>query len=143
LSFSGTLGSRASQSALYFERYGITVFGSQLKINSGTTGWSAYTSLYTLDNSYLYLLLGYGLVFFVLYILGEIILFRKCAKSKNFMMMTVLALYAMYGLMETVLIRIDCNFTLIFLTYVLWRPINKNKLRNKEEQRLEHNVHRA
>jgi hypothetical protein len=124
---SGTLASRGTQALLYFQHYGISLFGTKLEINSGVEGWSLVSDLYTLDNSFIYLLLGYGIIFFILFILGEFFLFRKVVKEKNFALLTVLSLYSVYGIMEAIIIQLPVNFTLLYLAYVLWNDGNQKQ----------------
>lgn len=121
----GTIASRIGQAKLYFDRYGLSLFGSELEINSGTVGWSEYSDFYTLDNSFLYLLVGYGVIFFVILIAGELVLFYRAAELKRHVELVVLSLYFVQGMFETGMIRIEYNFTLFYLALILFGTLGK------------------
>ena len=123
----GTLLSRIIQARLYYSKYGISLLGSRLQVNNQNKNWSLISDLYTLDNGYMYMLLGYGIIAFALFIYVEVRLFVLFARKKNYTILTVLALYAVYGFMETMLIRIDTNFTLLFIGICLWEN-NRKKI---------------
>lgn len=121
----GTLLSRVIQARYYFYTYGINLFGNKLKINGPSESWSAVYGLYTLDNGYMYLLLGYGIIAFIIFIYYQVKMFRLFAKEKNYITLAVMAIYAVYGFMEVVFIRVDMNFTLLFMGMILWNVKKK------------------
>ena len=67
------------------------------------------------------LLLGYGIIAFIIFIYYQVKMFRLFAKEKNYITLTVMAIYAVYGFMEVVFIRVDMNFTLLFMGMILFR----------------------
>lgn len=117
---SGTLLSRVIQAENYYTAYGIKVFGNVLQINNKNDNWSLISNLYTLDNAYMYMLLGYGIIAFILFLYAEVKLFLLFARKRNYEILTVLALYAIYGFMEIIFIRMDMNFTLLFIGILIW-----------------------
>lgn len=119
----GTLASRVDQALRYFHTYGISFFGKALEINSNNEDWYANSNLFTLDNGYMYLLLGYGIIFFTLFVFGEGLLIWKLAKEKEYLLLGVITLYAIYGFSETIVIRVSYNFTLLFLSLILWKNV--------------------
>ncbi len=123
----GTLLSRIEQATFYYNVYGVKLLGSKLELNNNIKNWSLYTNLYTLDNAYMYMLLGYGIIAFVLFVYAEIKMFVLFSKEKNYAILMILALYAVYGFVEVALIRIDMNFTLLFAGICLWEYKEKTK----------------
>ncbi|MDO4413584.1 MAG: hypothetical protein Q4C20_00760 [Erysipelotrichaceae bacterium] len=101
----------------YFTYYGLTLWGQRV-----LTGAAAHQyGLSTLDNSYVYMLLSYGLVLFLLFIyyfIRVILTYRKEHKSQR---LAVIIMYAIYGFSETVTIRFVYNYSLIFLKDVIWK----------------------
>lgn len=101
----------------YFSVYGLTLWGQ--KVLTGSTAVSRY-GFSTLDNSYIYFLLSYGIVLFVLYFYYFIRLIWKYKKENKAQRLVIIFFYAIYGFSETVAIRFVYNYSLIFLKDVVW-----------------------
>lgn len=112
----------------YFTYYGLTLFGQRI-----ATGTSAHQyGLSTLDNSYVYMLLNYGVILFALFIyyfIRLIISYRKNNRSQG---LAIIILYALYGFSETVTIRFVYNYSLIFLKEVIWSSQLKISTQKKD-----------
>jgi len=121
-----TLYSRVKQMFLYFSTYDIKLWGQELYYHGAEASNSA--GLYTLDNSYLYLLLGFGIVAFSIFVFLYLIAIRRAYKEKNYIAIIVLAIYAIYGLSETMVLRFSSNFTLVFLFYYGFWYKGNNKI---------------
>ena len=118
---SGTILSRILQARYYYEYYGLSVFGRQLISNNSADNFQLQISkLYTLDNGYMYLLLGYGVIIFLLFVLGNIILAKKMMILKEYSIVLIIAIYAVYGFAETMMIRFTYNFSVLFFSYIIW-----------------------
>lgn len=116
-----TLMSRLTQMGLYYNRYGITLFGQPLYYHNNVSASNQYAGLYTLDNAYIYLLLGFGICTFVI-IMGLFVgTLYKAVKEKAYLVLILLVTYLIYGFMETFLIRLNFNFTLVFLFAFFWK----------------------
>lgn len=124
--FKGTMLSRISQASIYFQYYGLSFFGKQLERNADFTTVSS-NGLYILDNGYIYLMLGYGVVCFVLYIVGEILLEIRAVKKRDYATLAVLTVYAVHGFSETLMLRFPFNFSLLFLADLLWNNMSWDK----------------
>ena len=118
--FSGTLLARVSQISVYLDTYKLNLIGHRLELNYHMEG----TNLYTLDNAYIYLLLTAGVIFFVLYIVLDIKLIKKLFEQKRYVLLLITVLYSVYGFSETVLIRLSFNFTLLYLSEIIWDKEN-------------------
>ena len=101
----------------YFSIYSLTLWGQ--KVLTGSAAASLY-GFSTLDNSYIYFLLSYGVVLFVLYFYYFIRLIWKYKKENKAQRLVIIFFYAIYGFSETVAIRFVYNYSLIFLKDVVW-----------------------
>lgn len=122
-----TLLSRVTQISIYFQTYKITLFGQQLYYHNSDTAIGKYVGLYTLDNAYIYLLLGFGIVVFVFLIGLFIKALYKSVKEREYIVLILIAAYMIYGVTETALIRFSYNFTLVLLFAVVWKQ-NFNRI---------------
>ena len=135
--FDSTIWSRISQSAAYLREYGISPFGRALYYREGALR-TGMESLYTLDNGYMYLLLGFGIPAFLLFLTGQIVLVIKTFLERRWMHFVILLLYMAYLMMETTPLRVDCNFLLLMLTEVLYM-----RKREETEEKFEYITDRA
>lgn len=128
--FDELLSGRVFLMQKYFSFYSLTPWGQPI-----ATGTQARAfGLSTLDNSYIYMLLGCGVVLFVLYVYYLVRLIILYKKERNTNRLVTLIFYAAYGFSETVAIRFVYNFSLIFLKDAIWREkepsgvLNENPL---------------
>jgi hypothetical protein len=91
--------------------------------------------MFTLDNGYMYLLLGFGVLAFSVFVIGELLLVFQAYRIEKWMLLIILILYLMFGMMETGLIRPHCNFFLLLLSEVLWEGSSIKDLHKKEKNR--------
>ena len=129
-----TLWSRFGQSRLYFDYYGLSWHGRAL-MNKDSA--NASYNMFTLDNGYMYLLLGFGVLAFSVFVIGELLLVFRAYRSEKWMLLIILILYLLFGMLETSLIRPHCNFFLLLLSEVLWEGSSIKDL-NKKEKNLEY-----
>ena len=129
LSFSifGNLHGRLPLMAIYFSYYKILPWGQPL-LNHNSANYDWHTKLYTLDNSYLHLLLGFGAVTFILFIIVYLLMIKKAYKEKDTYLFLILVTYAILGFSETALIRARYNFTILLFSQLVWcSSIEKNR----------------
>ena len=84
-----------------------------------------------------YLLLGFGVLAFSVFVIGELLLVFRAYRSEKWMLLIILILYLLFGMLETSLIRPHCNFFLLLLSEVLWEGSSIKDL-NKKEKNLEY-----
>lgn len=117
-----TVLSRFSQMYIYFRTYNITPFGQELYYHgSGNIISDNVTGMYTLDNAYIYLLLGLGIVAFILFFILYICAIYKSIKENDLIVLILISIYLILGLSETAMIRFTYNFTLVFLFGIIWK----------------------
>lgn len=119
--FTGRLG----QMIYYYKYYGLTLWGQKLLGYLNNIDQLIKTKLYILDNGYMYLLLGFGIVMFTLFILYELKMITFAKKNMNFMLLIILLSYIIYGFSETVLIRWNYNFSLFLIGPMLFEFRNR------------------
>ena len=121
LSVGDTLMSRVTQMQLYLSAYSLKPFGQYLYYAGSSLSASIRNeNLYTLDNSYMYLILGYGVVTTAVYLALMFFTLRKAVREKNYLILIILSAYALYGLTETLLLRLSLNFSLMLMAAALW-----------------------
>lgn len=124
-----TLFSRFNQMFIYFNTYNITLFGQPLYYHgSGNEISDAVTGMYTLDNAYINLLLGLGIIVFVMFFLLFFRIIYKCIKENNLIPLILISIYFILGISETAMIRFSFNFTLVFLFTSVWK-VNLNGMK--------------
>lgn len=112
------LQARANHALAYQEYYGLSLFGQPLIL--GYQNERVEHNLFTLDNSYAYLLIGFGIVVFALFMLMQILMLRKALKERDYCTLIVLAIYWVVGFTETALIQTWFNFSSFFMLRLLW-----------------------
>lgn len=115
----------------YFNAYKLNLFGRNLYIGNSDQSMMAYYDqarwdLRTLDNSYIYLLLGFGVVITVCFFVLFILRLKMAAKAKDYILIIVFLMYAIDGFLETTLIRTCFNYFILTFTDVIWNKKLKN-----------------
>lgn len=118
-----SLYDRFEQMLYYFNKYGITLWGQILE-NVSYKDVTSANMVHTLDNGFMYLLLGEGLVFFTIYILILIKCIKNSLLKKNYYLTFTYALIIVWGMLETYIYRI--NIAPIIL--ILFIPLYKRDL---------------
>lgn len=112
-----TVWSRINQSQVYYDYYGLSWHGRAM-MDKNSPG--APAGMFTLDNGYMYLLLGFGVFAFSMFLLGEMYLIFKASQDKEWMLLVILVLYLLFGMLETSFIRPHCNLFVLLLAEALW-----------------------
>lgn len=117
------LSGRVNQINAYFNYYGLSLFGQ----NIGRGSEYFKYGMSTLDNSYVHMLIHFGIVFFTIYIISFIKLIVSLIKDNQKKKLITVVIYLVYGIFETVAIRFDFNATLLFLNELVWKDEKNNK----------------
>lgn len=100
---------RIINSYRYINNYKVNLFGQQI----GVLNWDgSYT--YYLDNAYLKLLLNYGLFSYFLIMFIYFKMIKKASYNQNFILMSLILIYFIYGMTENVMFWLTGN---VFLLY--------------------------
>jgi hypothetical protein len=106
--------------------YGVKLFGQdiQMIVNRPIVGKVYH---FWLDNAYMSILLRYGpvvlIVFSGLYIWTMIVL----KDMKQYMLLEILSLYAIYGIMENNFFSLSQNLFLLLLSYPIYKHLSYNE----------------
>ena len=105
--------------SLFYNKYGIHLFGSQLTLVSTETAALLNTKAYILDSCYANLIIQYGLFVYVI----VCVLFRKgfdrLFASKNYNLILIFVLLLFYGLVENSILKISYNFFLLYFAELI------------------------
>lgn len=112
------LGSRIFMNYFNLNKYGITLFGSRtsfegdLLYNPVTEGYSTFN---TLDGAYICLLIQFGVVAMMLWLLLYHYVLKLTYRNKNVNLYTVALFISIHGFVESSTIDIIISFVLIYL----------------------------
>ncbi|MDT2565989.1 hypothetical protein [Enterococcus avium] len=119
----GTILSRVQLIKSYLDFYGVSLFGKPI-ISTYSDNIIDY-NFYALDNSYVYLLIGFGIIFATIFLVAYFIKIKQFWKNGEYVITIIMIMYLLYGFFETTLIKFTFNFTLIFLADFLWKNSKK------------------
>lgn len=99
----------------FLNNYKITLFGQKIVEGSNLNG--AYLRI---DNGYISLLLAYGIIISLIYIVLQTIILRKFISEKRYKEILLILSFAIYGITEVYIYNIFVNISLIFLSEILY-----------------------
>lgn len=106
--------------------YGTSLMGQKIYISSDEVRRIGLSGRLWLDNAYLSLLLRYGILVFLMFTFFYICLIYKKFVQKQYILVIILFLYAMYGIMECGLYMIGNNIFLIVFADLLYNKKMQN-----------------
>lgn len=109
------LTGRITIASLNIQRYGFTLFGQVINARGTRTAASDTSRLYAVDMSYIAIPLRFGVILMVLLCVGYILMSKKAIRERRYNLIIAMAFFLLFGIGETVLYRIEFNFTLIIL----------------------------
>lgn len=120
------LSTRIEQMAYFWSHYRITLFGQVLE-NVSSSQASTLQQMRGLDNGYLYMLLGKGIVFTLIFIVLSVKSSIYYIKSKEYSSVLVLTIILIWGFMETTTFRIEMNYLLLIFSKVIFASSERIK----------------
>lgn len=120
---------RVELASYYLERYDLSLFGSQIK-TLGTreaAEQNKKSQAKVLDNSYVMVLLKYGVMSFAMMGFLYVMTTRKVINNEEYFLAMVLVLMSAYGLMENVLIYLQYDVFLLLFSKVIYGGKNVKK----------------
>lgn len=115
---------RITLANMYLEKYRFSLMGNSLDL----------TVLGALDNAYVRAAIFYGLIPLGIYIYGVVQLFINNNDSRKAELLCIIIMIV-YGLMESMIFIINCNFTLLIFANILYKKHNvcwKKLLKSKK-----------
>lgn len=125
--YGNTIFSRITEAIKYFRHYGITLWGSPVITHNTAPEQAEAAGLYTLDNGYMYLLLGFGAVMFVCFLFLQAGTLRWLYERRKFCWIVAYSEFFLMGFVETQVIRTSMNFTLFFLFGFIWEWLERKR----------------
>ena len=110
--------------------YGVPIFGQRVYVTEDERKMAGIQSRIWLDNAYVNVLLRYGIVIFLIFSIAYFCLLKTLVLQKQYMLATLLFLYALYGIMENGLYMITHNIFLIMFSVLLYRKSLREELRD-------------
>lgn len=107
---------RVEQNSIFLERYNILPFGQRIVEGSDVKG-----EYLNLDCAYLDMLLCEGMLFSILWVLSTITVIRYYYNGKRMVEVSILVMYAIYGITETFLPNCFLNVSLFLYGEYLYR----------------------
>lgn len=133
----GTFGARIAEAVKYYQYYGFSLWGQPLMYYKSDPKEAEKAGLYTLDNGYMYLLLGFGIVLFLYFIFLHAGTLWWIFERRRLDYVIVYGIFFIYGFLETLVIRTGMNFTLFYLFGFIWEYYDRRKqVENSRSRRL-------
>ena len=122
------LTTRIYQMSYFWQTYSITLFGQYLNTVSSSAA-NSLNAMHALDNSYLNILLGSGVIIFILFVGSLLYMAVKATRMKNYKIACIVACVFFWGFMETAIYKLEFNAIILLLQTVLY---NQNYLLGKD-----------
>lgn len=117
-----------------FQNYGFTLFGQKIEwVGFGATQWGqehadAWGNYNFVDSAYAKTLLDYGVIFWVLVIIGYAIVYKTANQEKDYMLIIVISVILMLSIMEPRLVSIEMNPFVLLLGRFFVMETSSSKL---------------
>lgn len=112
------LSGRIELSNLFLDKYKVNLFGQRLLYNSDETDFINYA---VLDNSYIKILLQFGLIPTILFLLCNFFLIKLMLQKKLYIESISICCMSIYCMSESFIFNFHINYTLIFLSFILFK----------------------
>ncbi|MCD8371494.1 MAG: hypothetical protein LUC94_14445 [Clostridiales bacterium] len=109
------LTNRIRFSAQYLKFYPLRLFGQKIEYVSSRTSHTTGVTAKILDNAYVRCALGWGVLFFVVFIIAYIVLFRKLLENRRIELALLCLFFVLLGFGETYMLRPIYNLSLLCL----------------------------
>lgn len=121
----GWMSSRFSHGHKIWMMYGVSFFGQKIYVSEEERKLVDITEKLWLDNAYMSILLRHGIIVFLIFSIGYLWLIKYTSMQKQYILVIILSLYAIYGVMETILYQIAHNIFLLAFAGLLYRKGDK------------------
>lgn len=120
------LTGRIELASKFLSLYKVKPFGQVIVEGSNLNG-----SYLRIDNGYISLLLAYGIISFMVFIILETKLLKKYMLEERYREILLIVSFLIYGITEVYIYNIFVNISLIFLCELLYKPISNEKYLSK------------
>jgi hypothetical protein len=112
-----------------YNYYGIKLFGQDVQLFIKKEALGKYYHFW-LDNAYMALLLRYGVILYIVFSAIYISAMIIQKKKKNYLLLEIMCLFAIYGIMENNFFSISQNLFLLILGDTLFQNVSIGSSRN-------------
>lgn len=132
--FNDLLSNRIAYASQFLEHYDINLFGNDIEMKYTQEARANKEQPWVLDNSYLVILLRYGLIAYIIIYILMITITKDLYKRKYYIIIMLWLVYGINAMFENTLFKIQFNSLLIILASLLYKKIINTKI-NKIEKR--------
>lgn len=111
---------RISLSHYYLTKYSIKLWGQPVELSNWKMSSNLQTDFKMIDNSYVLMLINYGLIFTVLIMSLYFILLRRMCQNHQYKEVLLIIIMLVYGTTEVLVPNIFINYSLILVTGLLF-----------------------
>ena len=104
----------------FINKYDINLLGNELELIGTREALEYNTSAKILDNSYIKILLQFGIVNYVLFVLLLYYGIKRAIKEKNYALCLIFLIYFIYGISENALYLIRYNIFLLYFSNIIY-----------------------
>lgn len=125
--FNGLLSSRLSYSAAVMNYYKITLFGNIFDFSYLGTLYGDYA----IDNGYIFILYGFGVIAFIIFVFFSMNAVKCLSKNGKFMYALLITVLCLWGCIENILFIPTINIGILYLGVGIEKEHVKKKLEYK------------
>lgn len=118
---------RFSEAQMLYRRYGVHFWGNNIKFISYRDAVKMGVNPIILDNGYLRILLLFGIICFVLFVISQIILVFRTSRRHDYILLFIISMFIIAGLMEKFIYTSYLNFTLLLIASKDETPLIENQ----------------
>lgn len=128
------LSNRIAYASQFLEYYDINLLGNDIEMKYTQEARANSEQPWVLDNSYLVVLLRYGLIAYIIIYLIMLTITRDLYKRKEYSIIMLWLVYGINAMFENTLFKIQFNTLLIILASLLYKKIINSKISKREEK---------
>lgn len=102
-----------------YEEYGVRLFGNHINFIGETEALESGVVPVVLDNGYLFLLIDFGVLAAVIFVVAYSWLLIRCYKNEDYILLIISCIFLVYGLMEQYVFMAQYNFALLGIMAVM------------------------
>ena len=115
-----TVVSRIDLAKKYFQAYGVNLFGHQIVSGYSVVIPNFSRGYYYLDNAFAWLIISYGIIAFLIFIIAYVKYFRKLLKKEEWNIILISFAYLIYMIVEHTPLMIVFNSMLIGFGMIIY-----------------------
>lgn len=131
-SLNSAFSGRLSYTHIFLDEYNINLFGNELYLVSNRMAIEQGIQALILDNSYVRILLQYGLLSFVMFAYLYVSSMKNSIKQKEYIICIILYVYLIRGLADNIMFTFNTNIFLLYFSSVIFFRERREYLYDKK-----------